>query len=151
MPKSVELLLAARPAAMADEAKVTASDVNRFLHAVDVKDIDGFVAALQEFMHERLAGPAAWPRTSAGGTQQTTTSTDDRASPRDARSIELQLARQAAALRADTRWEPSATEIQRGRKAQLDAFDRPGNLPLVRYAELAGKSRQQVYKDIAAV
>ena len=51
-------------------------------------------------------------------------------------------------LRAEKRWEPSATELQRGRALMLQEFRKPHNLPVVAFAELAGKSRQQIYKDV---
>ena len=65
-------------------------------------------------------------------------------------TVEQILARKAAALRADTRWNPRETDIQRGRAAMLEAFEQPHNLPLPRFARLAHKVRQQIYKDIAA-
>ncbi|HCF2131650.1 TPA: integrase, partial [Pseudomonas aeruginosa] len=60
------------------------------------------------------------------------------------------LARKAAALRADTRWAPNETDVQRGRAVLLEAFNQPHNLPPTEFAKLADKSRQQIYKDILA-
>lgn len=54
----------------------------------------------------------------------------------------------AASFRAEARWEPSATELQRGRVLMLKEFRQPGNLPVADFARLAGKSRQQIYKDV---
>ena len=51
-------------------------------------------------------------------------------------------------FRAETPWEPSATELQRGRALMLKEFRLPGNLPVADFARLAGKSRQQIYKDV---
>lgn len=51
-------------------------------------------------------------------------------------------------LRADKPWEPSATDLQRGRTLMLKEFRQPHNLPVTEFALLAGKSRQQIYKDI---
>lgn len=51
-------------------------------------------------------------------------------------------------FRAQTRWEPSSTDLQRGRALMLKAFRQPHNLSVTEFAELAGKSRQQIYKDI---
>jgi len=65
-------------------------------------------------------------------------------------SVEQALGGKARALRADTRWSPSATDIQRGRSAMLRLFEQPQNLPLPEFARLAHKSRQQIYKDLAA-
>ena len=51
-------------------------------------------------------------------------------------------------FRAETRWEPSATDLQRGRALMLQEFRQPHNLPVAGFAQLAGKSRQQIYKDV---
>ena len=51
-------------------------------------------------------------------------------------------------FRGAQRWEPSATEIQRGRVLTLKEFRKPHNLPVIEFALLAGKSRQQIYKDV---
>lgn len=51
-------------------------------------------------------------------------------------------------FRAKKRWEPSTTDLQRGRVLMLEEFRKPHNLPVVKFAELAGKSRQQIYKDV---
>jgi len=51
-------------------------------------------------------------------------------------------------FRAQARWEPSATDLQRARALMLKAFRQPHNLPVTDFAQLAGKSRQQIYKDI---
>lgn len=60
------------------------------------------------------------------------------------------LSRKVAALRAKTRWTPGETEIQRGRALMLEAFERKHNLSVQDFAQLANKSRQQIYKDIEA-
>ncbi|RNK52386.1 integrase, partial [Xanthomonas vasicola pv. vasculorum] len=65
-------------------------------------------------------------------------------------TMEQTLARKAAALRAETRWAPNETEVQRGRTALLKTFNQPHNLPIPEFAKLADKSRQQIYKDILA-
>lgn len=58
------------------------------------------------------------------------------------------LDERAAYLRADGRWIPGRTELERGRAIIMTLFDRPTNLLLQEFAALAGKSRQQIYKDI---
>lgn len=58
-------------------------------------------------------------------------------------------AERAAALKAKERWTPTHSDWTRGRAALMEEYKRPENLHLVEYAELAGKSRQQIYKDIA--
>ncbi len=57
---------------------------------------------------------------------------------------------QVRAMRAPRRWVPSESDLVRGRQALLEEFNRSANLPLTEFAKLAGKSRQQIYKDIAA-
>jgi hypothetical protein len=51
-------------------------------------------------------------------------------------------------FRAEKRWEPSATDLQQGRALMLQEFRQPHNLPVAGFALLAGKSRQQIYKDV---
>jgi hypothetical protein len=51
-------------------------------------------------------------------------------------------------LRSEKRWEPSVTELQKGRALMLQEFRKPHNLTVAAFAELAGKSRQQIYKDV---
>lgn len=109
--------------------EITADDVHRFDRAARIKDPVAFAAVLDELLREKLASAA-------------------RAVVRDERAV--YLVDKARALRAANRWRPSDTEIQRGRRALLDAFDRPENLPLPEFARLAHKSRQQVYKDLSA-
>ena len=108
--------------------RVTPADVRRFESAAHIHDRDAFVAELDTLVREKLA---AVSRTAAS-------------SPDEA------LARKVRALRADVRWTPSATDLQRGRRALLDAFEQPHNLPLPAFARLAHKSRQMIYKDLAA-
>lgn len=109
--------------------QVTLEDVRRFSAAVDIRDVRAFAAELQAFVHERVE--AVELPTSL-----------------EVETVEQNLARKAAALRAGTGWVPGETDIQRGRAALLEAFDQPHNLPLSEFARLANKSRQQIYKDI---
>ena len=51
-------------------------------------------------------------------------------------------------FRAAKCWEPAATDLQRGRTLLLQEFRKPQNLPVPQFALLAGKSRQQIYKDM---
>jgi hypothetical protein len=108
--------------------RVTPADVRRFEGAVRIEDRDAFVAELDALVQEKLAAVGRGEATAAG----------------DA------LARKVRALRAGVRWTPSATGLQRGRRALLDAFEQPHNLPLPAFVRLAHKSRQAIYKDLAA-
>ena len=45
---------------------------------------------------------------------------------------------------------PTDVDVQRGRAELIREFERPHNLPLADFVRLAHKSRQQIYKDIAA-
>ena len=122
MPKTLDLADFELP-------RATAEDVRRFDRAARIKDPVAFAAVLDEFLQEKLASAT-------------------RAVAREERAV--YMVDKARALRAPSRWRPSATEIQRGRHALLEAFDRPGNLPLPEFAQLAHKSRQQIYKDLNA-
>lgn len=124
MPKTLEFISGRLP-------RVTVEDVRRFADTVEIRDAKAFAAELQAFVHERVEAvefPAAL----------------------EVETVEQSLARKAAALRADTRWAPGETEIQRGRALLLEAFNQPQNLPIPQFAKLADKSRQQIYKDIVA-
>ena len=61
-------------------------------------------------------------------------------------TVEHALKRKTAALRAETRWAPTETDVQRGRAVLLETFNQPHNLPPAEYAKLADKSRQQIYR-----
>lgn len=50
--------------------------------------------------------------------------------------------------RADQRPQPVLTDMQRERAAMLAIFESPHNLPLQVFAKLAGKSRDQINRDI---
>lgn len=116
--------------------RVTVEDaVRRFSGTVDIRDARAFAAELQAFVHERVGAVELPPALDVSRTPE---------------SVERTMARKAAALRADSRWTPGETDIQRGRARLLAAFDQPHNLPLPDFARLAKKSRQQIYKDIDA-
>lgn len=127
MPNTMEFIADRLP-------RVTADEVRRFSATVEIRDAEAFAAELEVFMHERLEQvelPASLDVV-------------------DDRQVDHALARKAAALRAETRWTPGETDIQRGRAAMLEAYERPHNLPLPEFARLANKVRQQIYKDIDA-
>jgi len=104
--------------------------LRRFEGIVAVRDQEAFVSEL-----ERLVQDAVEAATQA---------------PANASAVLNTLKEKAAALRAPQPWAPSRTDLQRGRAAMLEAFERPENLSVPNFARLSGKSRQQIYKDIAA-
>ncbi len=124
MPKTLESIVEHLP-------RVTVDDVRRFSDVVDIRDARAFAAELQAFVDERVEAAVIPP------------------SPGE-ETLERSIARQAAALRADSHWIPGETDIQRGRAALLAAFAQPHNLLLADFATLANKSRQQIYRDIGA-
>lgn len=109
---------------------VAADELRRFEKAVTVRDASTFLAELDKFVREKVACAA-------------------RALPA-ATLVAQVLCQKADALKASTPWEPSASALQRGRVALLREFGRPQNLSVAEFARLAHKSRQQVYRDIAA-
>ncbi|PAT30889.1 integrase [Vandammella animalimorsus] len=125
MPKAIEFMSEHLPA-------VTVRDVQRFANSIEIRDAKAFAAQLQAFFQERLA---------AAKLSMPNPAVDAASQP---------LVSKAAALRADTRWTPSETDIQRGRAMLLQTFKQPHNLSPADFAKLADKSRQQIYKDIAA-
>ena len=112
--------------------RVTVKDVRRFADTVEIRDAKAFAAELQAFLHERV------------GAAQRPISMKEKG----VKTAEQALMRKASALRAETRWTPGVTDIQRGRIVLLETFNQPHNLPITQFAELADKSRQQIYKDI---
>ncbi len=128
MPKTLEYIADHLP-------RVTVDDVRRFSATVEIRDARAFAAELQVFVHERLEA-VELPQSLEV--------------PPEEEALEQTLSRNAAALRADTRWVPGKSDIQRGRAVLLEAFDLPHNVPLSEFAQLAHKSRQQIYKDIEA-
>lgn len=56
----------------------------------------------------------------------------------------------APSFRAESPWEPTSNQLQRGRVLLLKEFRKPHNLTIAQFATLAGKSRQQIYKDISS-
>jgi len=128
MPKTLEFIADHLP-------KVTVSEVHRFSNTVEIRDARAFAAELEAFVQERIESVALPPYMEI---------------PIGVETVDQTLARKVDALRADTRWVPRETEIQRGRAAMLESFEQPHNLPLSNFAQLANKSRQQIYKDIEA-
>jgi hypothetical protein len=113
-----------------DWPQVTPEEVHRFEKAAKITDPATFAAQLNALIREKITqAKEAEPRSD---------------------TLPEALVRKAQALRADTRWSPSPTDIQRGRRAQLQTFDEPQNLTVAEFARLAHKSRQQIYKDLAA-
>jgi hypothetical protein len=117
-------------AAASPRPLVTAAEIRRFDKAVTVRDQRAFLAELDRLVREKIAAAQQ-----AAGVEE-----------RDVMALQYK----AAALKADAPWQPSAGDIQRGRAALLREFEQPHNLPLTEFARLAHKSRQQIYKDIAA-
>ena len=124
MPTAIEFIADRLP-------RVTVEDVRRFADTVEIRDAPAFAAELQAFIHERVEA-VKLPANLEGET------------------VEHALKRKTAALRAETRWAPTETDVQRGRAVLLETFNQPHNLPPAEYAKLADKSRQQIYKDIDA-
>jgi hypothetical protein len=125
MPKTANL---PNPA----EFGISQDDMQRFAGFVTIHDAAGFVGALATFAWDKLQR------------QQALSTHDDKS------KILAQIATKAATLTSSARWQPTTTELQHGQVQLLNEFNAPHNLPLVRFAELSNKSRQQIYKDIAA-
>lgn len=124
MPSAIELIAERLP-------RVTMEDVRRFADIVEIRDPGAFAAELQMFVHERVESLAL-------------------PSSMDPEALDQVLKGKSAALRVESSWVPTETDIQRGRAALLEVFRQPDNLPIAAFARLAHKSRQQIYKDIHA-
>lgn len=55
---------------------------------------------------------------------------------------------EAPCFRAKVRWEPSASQLRRGRALMLKELQNPHNLTLAQFAARTGKSMQQIRKDV---
>lgn len=106
---------------------ISPADIRLFNGVATIVDEPGFAAALTALIRKKIHLP-----------QQS------------AADIERQIKEKADALTAKTRWQPSAADLQQGRAQMLEEFNTPNNLPLAQFAKLANKSRQQLYKDVAA-
>lgn len=115
-----------------DAPLISEVDVQRFSNFVTIRDLKGFTAALTEFYREKIPFAVI----------------DSKRIPKS--ELRAHLAREAASLSADKTWAPTATDLQRGRAQLLSEFNTPQNLPLAKFATLANKSRQQIYKDVKA-
>ena len=120
----------AQGAAAVDQPLVTPTEVHRFDKAVTVRDRGAFLFELDRLVREKLAA-------AKNAVSETPPPTES-------------LRRKAESLRATTSWAPTAVDVQRGRAELLREFEQPHNLPLADFVRLAHKSRQQIYKDIAA-
>ncbi|WP_231497468.1 MULTISPECIES: integrase [unclassified Methylibium] len=120
----------AQAASVLNQPLVTPTEVRRFDKAVTVRDRGAFLFELDRLVREKVAAA---------------TNIADEATP-----LTEALGRKAAALRAAASWAPTAADVQRGRAELLREFEQPHNLPLADFVRLAHKSRQQIYKDIAA-
>jgi hypothetical protein len=128
MPNALEFIAEHLP-------DITADDVRRFSGSVEIRDAGAFAAELQVFVQERVVAVELPLELEL---------------PVPVETPQQALMRKAAVLRSGTRWTPGETDIQRGRAAMLEAFDQPHNLSLADFTGLAGKSRQQIYRDIDA-
>ncbi len=99
----------------------------RFRDVATIQDMGGFQHALADLFKEYVSA---------------------REEATDALQEKLHSA--AAALVGEEVWQPAATDLQRGRDLMLREFSCSGNLGVVEFARLAGKSRAQIYNDIRA-
>lgn len=111
---------------------ISREDIEKFSVFAKIQDEDGFTAALRNFIFDR-------------------TPIEKKTEPKDrSHTVQARLKQKVMELTAKQAWEPSETDLQRGRVQLLKEFNVPNNLPLARFAKLANKSRQQIYKDVAA-
>lgn len=111
---------------------ISHDDIQRFNGVATISDEMGFASTLTAFILEKFQSI----KSPAPGNPEA--------------DLPTQLQTRAKALRAETRWQASASELQHGRVQMLKEFNTPNNLPLAQFAKLANKSRQQIYKDVAA-
>jgi len=133
--------------------EVTVDDIRHRFSSVQIRDEKGFAAELQELVRDKLAAltfqlPGDFVAEAAPPYKPTFRVVTPQRIAGGATRIRDELAGKAAALVAQERWQPSTTDIQRGRAMLLDEFNMPSNMPIQKFAELAHKARQQIYADI---
>jgi hypothetical protein len=128
MHSPVEPEDAVRDAIRTSAAAIPPRDLRALVSQVSMAQRATFEAELQRYVERTVAGVEV-------------------AVLRALRRVRMQ--QRAREQAASEPWQPPASDLQRGRMSMLAEFNRPGNLPIQRFALLAGKSRQQIYKDIA--
>lgn len=125
-------------------------DIRRRFSTVEIRDENVFVAELKQYVLETISvlpddlfskGAASYKP--AGRIVEFPPAVRAAALRRD-------LSRKADALVAAEPWQPSVTDLQRGRAILMEAFGAPSNMSVQNFAKLAGKVRQQIYEDIKA-
>lgn len=111
---------------------VSAEEVDRFRQVVDIHDEQRFRQLLNELLASKAGNDAYRPRSL------------------EERQAILDSLRARPDAQAREPWQPSPSQIARGRLLALQDFNQAHNLPVQRYAELAGLSRQHIYKLIKA-
>lgn len=111
---------------------VSSEEVDRFREVVDIHDEQRFRQMLNELLASKASNEADPYR---------------KPTPEEKQAILEQLRKRPDAGPVE-KWQPSATQIQRGRILALQEYNQPHNLPLQRYAELAHLSRQHIYRLI---
>ena len=134
--------------------EVTADDIRRRFSTVEIRDEKVFAAELQQYVLESVSvlaqglpddlfsvGEAPYKPVGLIGEFPPTAR---------AAALRRDLSRKADALVATEPWQPSVTDLQRGRAILVEAFNAPSNMSVQDFAKLAGKVRQQIYEDIKA-
>ena len=125
MPTAIEFIADRLP-------RVTVEDVRRFADTVEIRDAPAFAAELQAFIHERVEA-VKLPANLEGET------------------VEHALKRKTAALRAETRWAPTETDVQRGRAVLLETFNQPHNLPDRQLDPVKQQLTQTVLQEVEGI
>ncbi len=134
--------------------EVTVDDIRRRFRTVEIRDEKAFAAELQQYVLESVSALAQ-------GLPDDLFSQGEASYKPAGRIFELPPAVRSAALRRDLSgkanallttepWQPSETDLQRGRAILMDAFGAPSNMSVSDFAKLAGKVRQRIYEDIKA-
>jgi hypothetical protein len=110
---------------MTHPSGVSSGDLQRFSKVATINDEEGFLLVLEQLLAERLASHAA-------------------------RDVSPDIVALAQAMQAPVPHQPTEAELQHGKMLQLAELRRKTNVPVARFAALAGKSRQQLYKEISA-
>lgn len=134
--------------------EVKVDDIRRRFSTVEIRDEKVFAAELQQYVLERVSVLAQslpkdlFPEGEAACKPAGRIA--EFPSAWHASTLRRDLSRKADALVAAQPWQPSVTDLQRGRAILMEAFSAPSNMSVQDFAKLAGKVRQQIYEDIKA-
>ncbi len=133
----------ARPRYRNDSVRVSADTLQRFAGKAIILDEKAFIEELDALLQETIAQVGKLQSLSRHHLQLHSES-----GPAASPEVLAELSKKVASLKASKTWKPSTAAIQRGRAILMEVYNESHNLRVQQFASLAGKSRQQIYRDL---